>query len=200
MMITTRLGTLATILLFATHGGASAANAVTAFPGDGSAEPRSRLTFQVNDCNGCLVQLTNARRSDNKTVVWQSQDRLVRDGKVSFSVATDRTRGMSVSVKAPWEGNTGYRTLVAWRYNGNSVGDTVRIEQAVDKGRAAPCWAGTRERRVTIPLVVESVEVQGPRGPVPGSIAFARETQKWLGGTRRVDEGVLGSQEAVVCR
>lgn len=199
-MTTTRLGTLATTLLSATLGGASAANGVTAFPGDRAAEPRNRMTFQVDDCNGCSVQLTRARRSDSTIVVWQSQDRLVRDGEVSFCVATDRTRGMSVSVKTPWEGNTGYRTLVAWRYNGTSVGDTVSLEQAVDKGRAAPCWAGTRERRVTIPLAIEAVDVQGPRGPVLGSIAFARETQKWVRATRRVDEGVLGSQEVVVCR
>ena len=68
---------------------------------------------------------------------------------------------MSVAVRAPWEGHTGYATTVAWRYNGKQVGDTVTLAEAVTKKRASACWEGVRRREVTVPLVVEKVEVDG---------------------------------------
>jgi hypothetical protein len=123
----------------------------------------------------------------------------VRDGSVTFDIPTRRTWGLSVAVKAPWEGHTGYRTTVAWRYNGNLQGDSVTLEQAVTKTRAAACWEGVRRREVTVPLVVEQVEVDGVQGRVPGSIAFTPTTQSWLRPMREVWDGVLGSQDVNIC-
>ena len=100
---------------------------------------------------------------------------------------------MSVAVKAPWEGHTGYRTTVAWRYNGELLGDTVTLEEAVTKTKASACWEGVRSREVTVPLVVE--EVAGRRRDEawsPGSIAFVPTTQSWLPPMREVWDGVLG--------
>lgn len=162
----------------------------------------TRLTFTVDDCEGCKVQLTNARRTLDADVVhvWSSRTRKVADGKVSFRIATRRTWGMSVTVKAPWEGHTGYATTVAWRYGGKLVGDTVTIEEAVTKRRASACWEGVRRRNVTVPLVVEQVEVDGVHGRVPGSIAFVPTTSSWLPPMRRTFDGVLGSQDVNICR
>jgi hypothetical protein len=167
-----------------------------------AADSRTRLTFTVADCEGCEVQLVNARSTLDADVVhvWQSRTRTVEDGKVTFRVASRRTWGMSVTVRAPWEGHTGYVTTVAWRYNGERVGDAVTLEEAVTKKRASACWEGTRQRRVRIPLVVEEVEVDGVHERVPGSIAFVSTTQSWLEPMRRVWDGVLGSQDVNVCR
>jgi hypothetical protein len=143
------------------------------------AAARTTLTFAVDDCEGCEVQLVNAR---------------------STLDATRRTWGLSVTVRAPWEGHTGYLTTVAWRYSGEGVGDTVTLEEAVTKRKASACWEGVRSREVTVPLVVEKVRVRGVKGKVDGSIAFVPTTQGWLPPMREVWDGVLGSQDVNVCR
>ena len=169
---------------------------------DRSAAARTTLTFTVDDCEGCEVQLVNARSTLDADVVhvWQSQTKEVSGGTVTFRVPTRRTWGMSATVVAPWEGFTGYVTTVAWRYNGELVGDTVTLDQAVTKKKASACWEGVRRREVTVPLVVEKVRVQGQKKEVDGSIAFVPTTQSWLPPMRRAWEGVLGSQDVNNCR
>jgi hypothetical protein len=190
---------LATLLVPATAY-ADAAAAPQARP----AEPRTRLTFTVADCEGCRVQLTSAlgtyAEADAGLVdIWSSRERVVEDGAVTFSVATRRTAGLSATVVAPWEGHTGYLTTVAWRYGGKGVGDPVTLEEAVTKKRASACWEGTRRREVAVPLVVERVRVRGVKKMVPGSIAFVPTTQSWLRPMREVWDGVLGSQDVNIC-
>ena len=102
---------------------------------------------------------------------------------------------MSVAIKAPWEGHTGYRTTLAWRYNGELQGDEVTLEEAVTKTKASACWEGVRSREVTMPIVVEKVRVRGVKKMVDGSIAFVPTTQSWLRPMREVWDGVLGSQD-----
>ena len=181
---------------------AAPAAAPAAESAESAAAPRTRLTFTVDDCEGCTVTLHNARSTLDADVVhvWESSTRTVADGTVTFRVARKRTWGLSVTVVAPWEGHTGYRATVAWRYNGEGVGDPVTLEEAVTKKKASACWEGTRQRRVRIPLVVEEVEVDGVHGRVPGTIAFVPTTQSWLPPMREVWDGVLGSQDVNVCR
>ncbi len=169
---------------------------------DRSAAARTTLTFTVDDCEGCEVQLVNARSTLDADVVhvWQSRTKEVRDGEVTFRIPTRRTWGMSATVVAPWEGFTGYRTTVAWRYNGERVGDTVTLEEAVTKKKASACWEGVRSREVVVPLVVEKVRVPGQRKEVDGSIAFVPTTTSWLPPMREAHEGVLGSQDVNICR
>jgi hypothetical protein len=123
----------------------------------------------------------------------------VEDGSVTFRPLTRRTHGMSATVVAPWEGHTGYVTTVAFRYGGESVGDEVTLAQAVTEQKASACWEGTRRASLTLPLVVEEVEVQGVREPVAGSIAFVPTTQSWLRPMRQAWDGVLGSQDVNIC-
>jgi hypothetical protein len=169
---------------------------------DRSAAARTTLTFTVDDCEGCEVQLVNARSTLDADVVhvWQSRTKEVRAGEVTFRIPTRRTWGMSATVVAPWEGFTGYRTTVAWRYNGERVGDTVTLEEAVTKKKASACWEGVRSREVVVPLVVEKVRVPGQRKEVDGSIAFVPTTTSWLPPMREAYEGVLGSQDVNICR
>ncbi|MFC7363435.1 hypothetical protein [Nocardioides astragali] len=192
---------LATLLATVLAPTATVATTGTA-AGDERGAPRTRLTFTVDDCEGCEIQLVNARSTLDADVVhvWQSRTRTVEDGTVTFRVATKRTWGLSVTVGAPWEGHTGYATTVAWRYNGKGVGDSITLDEAVTKKRASACWEGVRRRAVTVPLVVEEVEVDGVHGRVPGSIAFVPTTQSWLPPMRQVWDGVLGSQDVNICR
>jgi hypothetical protein len=199
----TRLSSLASAAVLA----ALLAPAPTVGASTPDAEPRrsatrTTLTFAVDDCEGCQVQLTQARETLDADVVhtWSSRTRTVAGGKVTFRLAPRRTNGMSVTVRAPWEGHTGYVTTVAFRYGGERVGDVVTLAEAVTKKRASACWEGTRRRRLTIPLVVEEVEVDGVHTRVPGSIAFVPETMSWLEPMRRVVDGVLGSQDVNLCR
>jgi hypothetical protein len=171
---------------------------------DRTAEPRTRVTFTVDDCEGCELQLTSAlgtyaEADAGKVDIWSSRTRTVEDGSVTFTIPTRRTWGMSVAVTAPWEGHTGYRTTVAWRYNGERVGDTVTLAEAVTKKKASACWEGVRSRAVTVPLVVEKVRVRGVRKKVAGSIAFVPTTESWLKPMREVWDGVLGSQDVNIC-
>jgi hypothetical protein len=193
--------TIAAALLGATVAPTATATAVTTSD-QRPAASRTTLTFTVDDCEGCEVQLVQALRPqdvDSPVDVWSSKARKVEDGKVTFKIPTKRTWGMSATVHAPWEGQTGYATTVAWRYNGKAQGDPVTLEEAVTKKKASACWEGVRSRKVTVPLVVEEVEVDGVHRRVPGSIAFVPETQSWLQPMREVWDGVLGSQDVNIC-
>ena len=97
--------------------------------------PRTALTFTVDDCEGCEIQLTSAlgtyaEADAGQVDIWSSRTRTVRDGSVTFDILTKHTWGMSVAIKAPWEGHTGYRTTLAWRYNGELQGDEVTLAEA----------------------------------------------------------------------
>lgn len=202
-MTARRTTTLATTALLATLLAPTPASAAASQTEDErAAAPRTRLTFTVDDCEGCEIRLVNARSTLDADVVhvWESKPRAVENGKATFRIATKRTWGLSVTVRAPWEGHTGYATTVAWRYNGEGVGDTVTLAEAVTKKRASACWEGVRRRAVSVPLVVEEVEVDGVHERVPGSIAFVPTTQSWLSPMREVWDGVLGSQDVNICR
>ena len=169
-----------------------------------TAQPRTTLTFTVDDCEGCEIQLssalgTYAEADAGKVDFWDTRVKKVAGGSVTFTVPTRRTWGMSVAVEAPWEGFTGYRTTLAWRYNGELQGDPVTLAEAVTKKKASACWEGTRQPEVTIPIVVEKVRVEGVHKEVNGSIAFVPTTQSWLRPMREVWDGVLGSQDVNIC-
>jgi hypothetical protein len=197
---TTLAATIAGAALFGLLVPATSATSATA--DERAGQPRTRLTFTVEDCEGCEVQLVNARSTLDADVVhvWESRPKQVEDGRVAFTIPTRRTWGMSATVVAPWEGHTGYLTTVAWRYNGEHVGDAITVEEAVTKRKASACWEGVRSRRVTVPLVVEKVRVAGVHEEVDGSIAFVPTTQSWLPPMREVWDGVLGSQDVNICR
>ena len=167
-----------------------------------SAPHRTTLTFEVPDCEGCELTLTQARWDDSARYgvrVWDGPSGKVRDGKVAFTVPSKRTWGMSVAVAAPWDGALAAATTVAFRYAGHGVGDVVTFRDARDERRASACWEGTRRDAVTVPLTVRKVRVDGVRGRVDGSIAFATTTEGWLQPMRRTYRGVLASQDVNVC-
>lgn len=201
----TKLRTLALGLaaLSVTGAGSLAALApqADAAPDRADQATRTALTFTIDDCEGCRVQLHQGldRGRGEQPLMWESAVRTVRGGKVTFPVRTKRTWGMSVTVRAPWEGHTGYLTTVAFRYAGKRVGQPVSFAEARAADAASACWAGTRRAKVTVPVVVERVRVDGVHRKVPGSIAYTPTTEDWTSTPRTAWDGILGSQDFDVC-
>ena len=54
---------------------------------------------------------------------------------------------MSVMVHTPWEGQTGYATMMVFRYQGLAAGDRIGFNRARTMKKASGCWAGTTEKQ-----------------------------------------------------
>ncbi len=141
--------------------------------------------------------MNGAFRPEN---IWAAEPRQVSSGEVTFRVPRPLTKGITATVVAPWEGTTGYTTVVAFRYAGHQVGDPVSFSDARDQRRGSPCWGGTTSKNVTLALTTRQVTVPGTTGPAAGTIAYADVTQPWLKPMMRGRKGVLGSQEIIACR
>jgi hypothetical protein len=161
----------------------------------------TRLTFQAPGCDGCRLTLVRAihNRAHDNLIVWESKQRTVRQGKVTFWPLSRRTIGMSVLVRAPWDGPIGYVTEVVFRYRGTTTGEDVTLAQAKRKRRASGCWAGTNSRALTLPLTIRPIRVRGTAHRTWGTIAFTSATDRWGDPMERVQRGVLGTQDVEVC-
>ncbi len=163
------------------------------------AAPRTALTVRAPGCEGCTITAHSALTSDYEDV-WESREVEVVDGTATLQVPTDRTAGLSMSLRAPWERRLGYVTVVAMRYAGTSAGDAVSRSEARSKHRASACWAGTTEPSYEMTLRTRKVRVVGVGpGRVPGTLAWVRTTQDWLAPMRQVWDGVMGGQDIDLC-
>lgn len=196
-----RLATLGTIaaLPLALTAGTSPANGQQ--PADAQWATARLVTFKAPGCEGCHLRVYSAVwPSEGVPEVWTSREKTVRDGRVTFAVPAGGTRGLSVSVIAPWEGHTGYVTNVAFKYGNTATGEVITVDRAQAKQRASACWAGTHARRTTLRLITARVSVEGVDGePTPGTLAFAKVTQRALVPMRTAYDGVLGSQDVNIC-
>lgn len=192
-------------LVYATHSMSSWRPMVKAFKGTiGNQDAfycvkplTAKVTFTASRCEGCEITVMNgATRAEN---VWSADPEPVTNGRVTFHIPRPATRGISATVVAPWEGATGHTTLLAFRYAGHQVGDPVSFQDARSRRHASPCWGGTSERDLTLPVTVRKVTVAGSTGPTAGTIAYADVTQSWLTPMMRASRGVIGSQEVITC-
>ena len=195
-------GLLATLAGAATTGAAAqpALQPVlhAATPATAAAGQRTALAFLVDGCNRCHVRLYQAVQGRDH--VWESKVHRVRDGRVSFDVATRHTHGLSASVRAPWEGNAGFVTQIAFRYGHEAVGSEVSNREARTKRRAAGCWAGTTDTAALLPLVVRKVTIPGADGsPTTAARAWISTTADWWQPMFRADKGILGAQDILPC-
>lgn len=159
--------------------------------------PTTKVTFQTPGCAGCQISVMNgASRVEN---TWATAPKTVKKDSVTFRVPRSLTRGVTATVIAPWDGTLGYSTLVAFRYGGHAVGSSVSVPDARSSRHATPCWGGTRESAIDIPLTVHEVTTGGTTGSTTGSVAFAQVTQSWTPPMMRTAKGILGSQEVIVC-
>jgi hypothetical protein len=163
-----------------------------------SKPPMTKLTLTAAHCAGCELGVMNgALRPEN---TWSVAPKKVRDGKVTVRVPRNLTRGISITAYGPWEGNTGYTSVVAFRYAGQKVGTPVGFATARGSHRGSPCWGGTSAKTLTMPLTVRRVRTQGNTGPTAGTIAYADVTQTWLKPMIPAFRGILGSQEVITCQ
>jgi hypothetical protein len=159
---------------------------------------RTTVAFLVDGCNRCHVRLYQAVRG--REHVWESRTHRVRDGRISFDIPTRRTHGLSASVSAPWEGNVGAVTQIAFRYAHEAVGSTVDDREARSKGRASGCWAGTSEKQVLLPLVVRKTRITGVDGaPTTAARAWISTTTEWWKPMLHAYKGILGAQDVIFC-
>ncbi len=163
-----------------------------------AAAPMTALTINIRACEGCEVTLISYL--DNDSSGWASDPHLVLNGSVAFVVPTSRTVGMSAMVRTPWEGQTGYVTMVVFRYQGLATGDRIGFNKARAQKKASGCWAGTTEKNATLRFKVRRVNVPGVHGKVPGNIAWTPVTQPWLRPILPVYGGVLGAQDVILCK
>lgn len=159
------------------------------------------VTISAPTCEGCLVQGSQYRLDQPSAKRgWSTKRGKVKNGTVSFTVPTRRTRGLAFTVHAPWEGLTGYAAVVAVSYSGSKPGDVPTLEDVVTKQRATACWAGTGKSAVTLTMEAHEVEVDGQQERVPGTIAWFTPTPKSWGPSRRIYDGVFGTQDVLACR
>lgn len=176
---------------------APSAHAATPTP---EAKPsKTTVTLDVKGCNGCDLRLVQASEDDPSSY-WHSHLHTVKDGKVSWTVLTSRTIGMSIEVRAPWDGGTDSVPNVVFRYAGKKVGDPVSATYARHARRAAGCYAGTTTSDLGIAVTVVHAKVPGVTGKtVTSPRAFTSVTQPSKGGLQRAPYGTLGNQDAYYC-
>ena len=172
--------------------------AQTGAPRAAAAAPTTVLTVNIRSCEGCEVTLVSYL--DGYDDGWSEGPHTVHNGSAAFVVPTSRTAGLSAQVRTPWEGQTGYVTMVVFRYKGLRPGDRIGFNRARSMTRASGCWAGTTDKKATLRFKVRKVNVQGYGGKVPGNIAWAPVTQPWLRPILRVYGGALGAQDVIGCK
>ena len=178
---------------------AGTTTAQASYPGANAQAKTTALTIAIRSCEGCevtLISYSDANPQDG----WSSDPHVVQNGKAAFVVPTERTLGMSVMVHTPWEGQTGYATMMVFRYLGLVPGDRIGFNRARTMEKASGCGAGTSEKEATLRFKVRRVNVPGVHGRVPGQIAWAPTTQVWLRPMLPVYGGVLGGQDVILCR
>jgi hypothetical protein len=161
--------------------------------------PMTRLTIRAANCNGCQIGVMNgALRPEN---TWAADPQTMTDdhNRILVRVPQNRTRGLSITAYGPWEGATGYTTVVAFRYAGQTHRSHVDLTTARGARRGSPCWGGTHQAALTLRLAIKKVRTGGTTGPTNGTIAYAQVTQPWLHPMIRAYRGILGSQEVIAC-
>ncbi len=134
--------------------------------------PMTKVTFEAPGCDGCEMQVMNgAFRLEN---TWSADPQQVTSGEVTFRVPRPLTKGITATVLAPWEGATGYTTVVAFRYAGHQKGDPVTFSDARDQRHGSPCWGGAKSKNVTLALTTRQVTVPGTTGSGGGDDRLRR--------------------------
>lgn len=157
------------------------------------------VTLEVTGCKACEFQLFQA--IDGRPKVWTSSQKKVVDGQVSWTVPTSRLRGLSIDVRAPWDGGIGAVPNVVFRYQGKQVGDAVSRADAAGAERATGCFAGTDADTLSLPITVVHARtraVDGSRTHTPR--AYTATTQKTVAPMLRTYRGIIANQDAIYCK
>lgn len=161
--------------------------------------PMVTITVKVDGCqNRC--KLTLVQHVAGATAVWRSRTKTVVDGRARFVVPRARTRGMHITIVAPWERNLDYVTVASFRYLGETPGSSVTLAEARRKPRASACWAGTNAAAHTIPLRVRPLTVKGPHSAEVRTVAWVNPQARTWAPMMSAPRGILGTQDVISCR
>ena len=172
--------------------------------GTGSASATvTTITLQVSGCDGCSVGVVRALSSPSQAKpptpdFWTGPTGEVVNGIVTIQVPTAYTQGLSFSVAAPWEGNTGAQTNIVLG-DSSAGGATVGPSEAKSRKEATACWAGTSAAEVVIPITVVKTILSGIGGPATAALAWASPTVPTIGPLNQTVKGTLGNQDAYYC-
>ena len=191
---------LATTSIIAAVVAPAASGAPVVRPG---AAPRTTVTLVVTGCDGCTMGVQRAINTDStvtpqRPTYWNGRKAKVTAGRVTFSVPTAYTAGMSFTITAPWQGDTGYVPNVVLGKS-STVGGRVTPAKAENRKLSTACWAGTSSATATIHVRVTRVMVEGYTKPEPVPLAWASPTVPTVGPLGRTFSGTLGNQEAYYC-
>lgn len=180
--------------------GAPAVHEKTPTAARAAAAPTTTLTLKVTGCEGCEIGLTSWTKGTPASSAYGVTPRKVVDGTVVFEVPTSRTRGLVMSVQAPFAGHLEAQPLVALHYSGIGVGSPVSAPQAAAGKAAHVCFAGTAEPALTVAVKVGRTTGYSPQGAkVVAPRAFAAVSQPFIGTSQKTLNGVVYAQETVAC-
>lgn len=152
---------------------------------------KTTLTLDVDGCEGCVVTFIQSLPTGH---IGFQRERTVTDGKAVITVPSRKTRGVLVIFRAP-----GFDSAVftGMRYPGQKIGSTVSLRSLTGKRRGYACWAGTTQRRASIPITVRRVTPDGKR---PYVVAWASTTQRWTAPKFPAHDGFITGQDVTPCR
>lgn len=174
--------------------------AVLPLAGTAEAAPaRTKVVLTIDGCDGCRV-LPSSSLDDGP--LWQTSARKVRDGKVSFSMPTVRTKGLRLALDAPFEGATGGVPHVVFHYQGQRFGEPVTTYAATTARKGSVCFSGTARRTLRLAVAVRQVMVDGTSAdgePVVGALAYTTTTQRTRKPFELVRDGYFAAQAIPLC-
>lgn len=156
----TSLGSVGAVLAIAVGGVAVVAPAALA------EEPTTTFTIKVKgpQANRMTVTPYSVQQSEQFTAPytdWKGETQAVENGRVTFTIPTAYTNGMSLQVTAPWEKQGGYYVpMVAMNKDGSY------------------CYRGTKKAKKTLNLRVtkQRVKAMGEIAVIPN--AYVRKAGK----------------------
>lgn len=161
---------------------------------------RTRVVVVVRSCPECTVQAVRYVPDEGGDPWSSRRHRVDAHGEVELDVPSDRTRGMTFIVDAPWHGADGVAAVVAARYAGREVGERVSPAQAARARRGGACWSGTAEPRARIVVRVARFRSRTLTGGATWHPrAWAVHTLPSSPPMSRAPHGSLGTQYAIGC-
>lgn len=195
----TRTAARAAILGLVTAGTLAVPTATTAAAPAPKGEDVTRVVLRVQGCDGCSMRAHSYDPDGADGGLWSSRGAKVKDGRVVFDVPTERTRGMTVSITAPWERRVGAVGSVVFRYAGLRPGERVSPADARAARRGSACFGGTDRDRLTLRVRVHRAHFPGTTGRAVAPAAYAVRTQQTVGPVARTYDGYYGTQDVIPC-
>ncbi|MEZ5098085.1 MAG: hypothetical protein R2731_19605 [Nocardioides sp.] len=155
------------------------------------------LTLKLDGCATCRVKLVQAVKG--RAAVWSTTWKKAKKGRVTVRLPRSRTAGLTVQVKAPWEGRPVKTTQVVVAYARKATGATVSAAAATKQKSGSPCFAGTSRSKLTWVVGVRRAKVAARSGLTLGSRAWLVTTREDIPPVLTTPRGVAATRGATKC-